>query len=56
MLRTRCSSGADNGGADGVYTSTNVKFVDDPEYADDAGVQTFLEAMATYAPDTNAPT
>jgi branched-chain amino acid transport system substrate-binding protein len=43
-----------NGGADGVYTSTNVKFVDDPAYADDEGVQTFLEAMATYAPDTNS--
>jgi ABC-type branched-subunit amino acid transport system substrate-binding protein len=43
-----------NGGGDGVFTSSNAKYVDDPAYADDEGVQTFLEAMATYAPDTNA--
>jgi branched-chain amino acid transport system substrate-binding protein len=42
-----------NGGADGVYTSTNVKFVDRPEYADDPDVQEYIEAMTTYAPDTN---
>ncbi len=42
-----------NGGADGVYSSTNVKFVTDPEYADDPDVQAYLEAIATYAPDTN---
>jgi hypothetical protein len=43
-----------NGGADGVYTSSNVKFVTDPVYADDEAAQTFIEAMAAYAPDTNA--
>jgi hypothetical protein len=43
-----------NGGSDGVYTSSNAKFVLSPEYADDEAVQTFLEAMATYAPETNA--
>ena len=43
-----------NGGADGVYTSSNVKFVDRPGVRRRAGVQTFLEAMATYAPDTNS--
>jgi branched-chain amino acid transport system substrate-binding protein len=43
-----------NGGADGVYSSTNVKFVDRPEYADDPAVQAYLEAMATYSPDTNS--
>ncbi len=44
----------DNGGSDGVYTSSNAKFVLSPEYADDEAVQTFLDAMAAYAPDTNA--
>ena len=43
-----------NGGSDGVYTSSNAKFVLSPEYADDEAVQTFLGAMAAYAPDTNA--
>jgi branched-chain amino acid transport system substrate-binding protein len=43
-----------NGGADGVYSSTNVKFVDRPEWADDPAVQEYLDAMATYAPDTNS--
>jgi branched-chain amino acid transport system substrate-binding protein len=44
----------DNGGSDGVFTSSNAKFVNSEEYADDEAVQTFLEAMATYAPETNA--
>ncbi|TFH13676.1 MAG: hypothetical protein E4H05_10595, partial [Acidimicrobiales bacterium] len=43
-----------NGGSDGVYTSSNAKFVLSPEYADDEAVQTFLGAMAAYAPETNA--
>jgi branched-chain amino acid transport system substrate-binding protein len=43
-----------NGGSDGVYTSSNAKFALSPEYADDEAVQTFLEAMATYEPETNA--
>jgi branched-chain amino acid transport system substrate-binding protein len=43
-----------NGGADGVYTSSNVKYVTDPAYADDEAVQTFLDSMAAYAPETNA--
>ncbi len=43
----------DNGGSDGVFTSSNAKFATSEEYADDEGVQIFLEAMAAYAPDTN---
>jgi branched-chain amino acid transport system substrate-binding protein len=43
-----------NGGADGVYSSSNAKYVADPVYADDEAVQTFLDAMAAYAPDINA--
>jgi branched-chain amino acid transport system substrate-binding protein len=42
-----------NNGSDGVYTSSNAKFVLSPEYANDEGVQTFLAAMAEYAPETN---
>jgi ABC-type branched-subunit amino acid transport system substrate-binding protein len=44
----------ENGGSDGVYTSSNVKYVGEEQYADDEAVQTFLDAMATYAPDANA--
>ncbi len=44
----------ENGGSDGVFTSSNVKFVNDEQFADDEAVQTYLEAMATYAPDANA--
>jgi branched-chain amino acid transport system substrate-binding protein len=44
----------DNGGSDGVFTSSNAKFATSDEFADDEGVQIFLEAMAAYAPDTNA--
>jgi branched-chain amino acid transport system substrate-binding protein len=41
-----------NGGADGVFTSSNAKYVDDPAYADDEAVQTFVDAMGRFAPDT----
>lgn len=44
----------DNGGSDGVFTSSNAKFVLSEQYADDEAVQTFLAAMEAYAPDTNA--
>jgi ABC-type branched-subunit amino acid transport system substrate-binding protein len=43
-----------NDGADGVFTSSNAKFTGSEEYADDEAVQTYLEAMAAYAPETNA--
>jgi branched-chain amino acid transport system substrate-binding protein len=45
---------AQNGGADGVFTSLNIKDPNNPVYADDEGLQTYLDAMATYAPDANA--
>jgi branched-chain amino acid transport system substrate-binding protein len=45
---------AANGGADGVFTTLNIKNPDDPSYADDEGLQTYLGAMAAYAPDVNA--
>jgi len=45
---------ASNGGADGVFTTLNIKDPNNSIYADDEGLQTYLEAMATYAPDANA--
>ena len=45
---------AANGGEDGVFTTLNIKNPEDPSYADDEGLQTYLDAMATYAPDANA--
>jgi hypothetical protein len=45
---------ASNGGADGVFTTLNIKDPNNPVYADDEGLQTYLDAMATYAPDANA--
>lgn len=42
-----------NGGSDGVYTSANVKFVDDPKWADDPDVKVYVDAMAASAPDIN---
>ena len=45
---------ASNGGADGVFTTLNIKDPNNPLYADDEGLQTYLAAMATSAPDANA--
>jgi branched-chain amino acid transport system substrate-binding protein len=45
---------ASNGGADGVFTTLNIKDPNNPLYADDEGLQTYLEAMAASAPDANA--
>ena len=45
---------ASNGGADGVFTSLNIKDPNNPVYADDEGLKTYVDAMATYAPDANA--
>jgi len=45
---------ASNGGADGVFTTLNIKDPNNPVYADDEGLQTYVNAMATYAPDANA--
>ncbi len=43
----------ENGGSEGVYTSSNVKFVEDEQFADDEAVQTYLAAVGTYAPEAN---
>ena len=45
---------ATNGGADGVFTTLNIKDPNNPVYSDDPGLQTYVDAMATYAPDANA--
>ncbi len=45
---------ANNGGADGVFTSSNVKDPANPAVASDEGMKTYLDAMAKYAPDANA--
>ncbi len=45
---------ASNGGADGVFTTLNITDPNNPLYADDEGLQTYLAAMAASAPDANA--
>jgi ABC-type branched-subunit amino acid transport system substrate-binding protein len=45
---------ASNGGADGVFTTLNITDPNNPAYADAEGLQTYLAAMATSAPDANS--